>query len=103
MSSGATMPVIPATIHDAAQSVTDPAQTPLRPEPPSRSFVAQVIHDTIKRWGARVGLAWVGLLVLAAVFAPLIASSHPILWKVGGRWSSPMLQHLTPPDVILLV
>ena len=70
---------------------------------PSRSWIRRILGQTLIRWGARVGLAWVGLLVLAAVFAPLLASSHPILMKKAGVWSSPMLRHLTPVDVSLLL
>ena len=54
------------------------------------------------RWGARIGLAWIATLILMAVFAPVIASSHPFLWEAEGRVSSPWLEHLTATDVVLL-
>jgi peptide/nickel transport system permease protein len=41
--------------------------------------------------------------VIAAVFAPMLASSHPLLMKRNGHWSSPMLMNLSPADVILQV
>lgn len=75
---------------------------PVEVSRPVRGFTAQAIHDTFRRWGARIGAVWIGLLVLAAVFAPFIAGSHPILLKMNGRWSSPLLRHLTAADVILL-
>ncbi|MCX5660763.1 MAG: ABC transporter permease [Planctomycetota bacterium] len=61
--------------------------------------------------GARIGVAYIALLVLAAVFAPFLANSHPLLMKQAGAqggaqtgaWSSPLLRHLTPADVVLLV
>lgn len=68
-----------------------------------RSFLARLAMDVIGRWGARIGAAWIGLLVLLAVSAPLIASSHPLLWKHGGSVESPWLDHLTPTDAALFI
>ncbi len=70
---------------------------------PARSVVRRVLGDTFMRWGARVGLAWIALLVIFAVFGPFIASSHPIAMKVNGQWESPLLRHLSAIDVVLLV
>ena len=71
--------------------------------PPRTSYSRQIVRITFGRIGARVGLGWIVLLVLFAVFAPVIANSHPLLMKQGGRWSSPMLRHLTAADVVLQV
>ncbi len=99
--------------------------------PRSRSFVARVVLDMLGRWGARLGAAWVVVLVLLAVFAPVLANSHPLLWKAWidpadatdriqaglvfavadtdpatGRQlvlSSPMLGYVSPVDVTLVV
>jgi peptide/nickel transport system permease protein len=68
-----------------------------------RTFLQQVIIDTFKNKRAIAGAIWIGLLAFCAVFAPFIASSHPLLMKMDGRWSSPVLKYLTPPDVVLLV
>lgn len=70
---------------------------------PSRSFSDQVLASTLHSATARLGLVWVALLVIAAVFAPVLANSQPLLLKEQGRWSSPMLTHLAPADVILQV
>lgn len=67
-----------------------------------RSWVASIMTRTVRRIGARIGLAWLGVVAFCAVFAPLLANSHPILVKMDGRWSSPLLKHLTPGDVVLL-
>jgi len=69
----------------------------------SRSYMARVIVDTVGRSGARIGIAWIGIVSFFAIFAPFIASSHPILIKLDGQWSSPMLRHITAADVTLLV
>ena len=58
---------------------------------------------SFSRTGALLGLAWIGTLVFVAVFAPFIANTHPYLLKQGGRWSSPMLMHLTAADATLQV
>src|ERR1700683_1931363 len=65
------------------------------------TYTRQVAGRILRRWGARIGLAWIILLVLLAVFAPFLASSHPLLMKSQGHWSSPVLQNLGPADVIL--
>jgi peptide/nickel transport system permease protein len=68
-----------------------------------RSWWGQVGLRLMGRWGARVGLAWVVLLVLMAVFAPLLANSHPLIWSVNGTVASPMVSQLTATDVTLLI
>lgn len=65
-------------------------------------YAYQVMREVLASWGARVGLAWIALLVLVAVFAPVLANSHPLLLSQEGRIDSPALRHLTPGDVTLL-
>ncbi|HEX2973725.1 MAG TPA: ABC transporter permease [Tepidisphaeraceae bacterium] len=72
-------------------------------EGPSRSYAREVLADTFGSWRARLGAVWIGILVLMAVFAPLIANSQPILLKMHGKWSSPLLENLTAVDVMLLI
>jgi len=67
------------------------------------SYVRQVLRETFTRWGARFGLAWIGVLLVAAVFAPFIATSHPLLLSSNSHISSPALASLTATDVTLLV
>jgi peptide/nickel transport system permease protein len=73
------------------------------PKPRSASFARQVVRETFARWGARFGLAWIGVLLIAAVFAPFIATSHPLLLASDGQLSSPALASLTATDVTLLL
>lgn len=88
------------TAQAATAAVGGEAETP-RELP--RSFIGQVGLRLVGQWGARVGLAWIATLILLAVFAPAIASSHPFVWKVDGQLSSPWLEHLTAVDVVLLL
>src|ERR1700744_5922003 len=67
----------------------------------SRPFWHQVAADTFNRRGAQLGAVWIGILIVAAVLAPLLANPQPLLLKSDGQWSSPMLHFLTPTDVIL--
>lgn len=68
----------------------------------NQSWTRRILREVLLRWGARIGLAWIGLLVIIAVFAPILASSHPLAVLQHGNWSSPVLQHLTVVDVSLL-
>jgi len=68
-----------------------------------RSMLRRIGAKLIRSWGARIGFVWLALMTLMAVFAPLLANSHPLLMKVDGQWSSPWLQHLYPQDVVLFV
>lgn len=70
---------------------------------PKVTLTGRVVRQVGARWSARLGMVWVGLLVMAAVFAPFLANSHPLAMKVNGHWSSPALRHLEAVDVWLLV
>lgn len=82
---------------DAVQSGQAPRT--LRP----RGAVMTVCVKLVGRWGARVGLAWIVCMLLIAVWAPVLASSHPFLWRHEGKVSSPWLEYLSPVDVVLFV
>jgi peptide/nickel transport system permease protein len=75
------------------------AASPHRP----RTMLAAVLGDTVRQWGARIGLIWVAILTLAAILAPVVANSLPLAMKVDGIWSSPMLRYLDVTDVVLLL
>ena len=66
-------------------------------------YARMVLGEAFQHWSARLGLIWIGVIALFAVFAPFIANSHPYLIKVDGMVSSPLLRYLTPADVIILV
>lgn len=67
------------------------------------SYSSQIWREVRGQWTARFGFGWIALLASVAVFAPFIASSHPLLMSEGGQWSSPALAHLSGGDVALLV
>ena len=73
------------------------------PTSESESFTRSVARNVFRRATARIGLAWIGILVICAVFAPFLCTSHPLLMEMGGHWSSPLLRHLAPADVILQI
>jgi peptide/nickel transport system permease protein len=68
-----------------------------------RSWIATVVSDTLLRITAKLGLAYIAVIAFCAIFAPLLANSHPLLMKMDGQWSSPMLRHLTAADVLLVI
>ena len=67
-----------------------------------QSFSAKVIRDVFSNIGAKLGLVWIVIMIVSAVFAPIISNSHPFLMVVDGTLSSPMATHLTWIDVALL-
>jgi ABC-type dipeptide/oligopeptide/nickel transport system permease subunit len=72
-----------------------------------RSLLAQTTLRLFGKTGAIVGGIWIVITAILAVFAPFLANSRPLLWKVtdpdlGQGWSSPVLQALTPQDALFL-
>ena len=51
--------------------------------------------------GAKLGLAWLSVVAVGAVFAPLLASSHPLVWQTAEGVSSPWLEHASATDLAL--
>ena len=70
--------------------------------PPRRTYIARVVYDTLGRWGARIGLIWLIIIAVCAVFAPWIANTHPLAMKtIDGVTSYPLFENLSPVDVAL--
>ena len=87
---------LPATISPAGPAAPANAAAP-------RTLLQQAVRDTLVRWGARIGLAWISVLAFLAIFGPLLAASFPILMKsADGQISSPLWQYLTPVDLAVL-
>ena len=69
---------------------------------PSQPWTTQVAVSLLGRTSARIGLSWIGLLVIIATFSPFLASSHPLYLVVDGQASSPLLLHMTALDWVWL-
>lgn len=91
---------------------------------PSEGFWTEAWRHVLKRPGAVFGLCWMGVVAFFAVFAPVVASGHPLLIRdvaedgSAASWpgvlfnllnpfndtvSSPLVNQLTTADVILLL
>ena len=68
-----------------------------------QSYGIQVAREILAQWGARLGLMWIGGLIVVAVFAPFLANSHPLLLSEQGDVNSPLLRFLAPGDVTLIL
>lgn len=66
------------------------------------SFGARIWRKTLDGVGVKVGFAWVALLVFAAIFAPFLANSMPLLMSKDGVVSAPVLQYLSVEDAWVL-
>ncbi len=69
----------------------------------SSGFLRRVLKHTFSGWGAKIGLMWVGILVIAAVFAPFLANSMPLLVSLNGEISAPVLRYLSVEDIVVLI
>ena len=68
----------------------------------SSGFMTRVLRRTFSGMGAKIGLFWVGVLVIMAVFAPFLANTVPLLVSENGAISAPFLRYFTVEDVIFL-
>ncbi len=66
------------------------------------TFTKRILRQSFSGWGARIGLAWVMILVVLAVFAPFIANSMPLLASENGTLVFPVLRYLSIEDIIVL-
>ncbi len=66
------------------------------------SYVARVWRKTRNGVGVEIGLVWIALLVFAAVFAPFLANSMPLLMSKDGIISAPVLHYLSIEDAWVL-
>ena len=70
----------------------------------AKGFWADAWERVVGRLGARLALAWIGLIGFFAVLGPVIANAHPV-WRRNlstGEWDSPLWQNLTSVDLALL-
>jgi len=75
----------------------------------AKSFWADAWGRVVVRRGAQIALVWIGLVAFLAIFAPVLASSHP--WRVetlakDGSVTSvtwPLVANLSPTDWLLMI
>ncbi|MCC5822608.1 MAG: ABC transporter permease [Phycisphaerales bacterium] len=76
---------------------------------PTQGFWTEAWSQVIRRPGAIFGLTWIGIIAFFAVFAPIVASGHPIIARDLSpdgetlRTYSPMLANLRATDILLLI
>ncbi len=68
----------------------------------SSGFMTRILRRTFSEAGAKIGLFWVSVLVIMAVFAPFLANTVPLLASENGAVSAPFLRYFTVEDVIFL-
>ena len=66
------------------------------------SYGARIWRQTLQGVGVKLGFSWVGILVFAAVFAPFLANSMPLIMSKNGVVSAPILHYLSIEDVWVL-
>ncbi|HPQ95511.1 MAG: ABC transporter permease [Thiothrix sp.] len=72
------------------------------PLPNRETFSRRLLRKALQGVGVKVGLFWVGLLVVCAVFAPFLANSMPIVMSRDGMVSWPVLHYLNSEDIFVL-
>ncbi len=87
---------------EAMATETTQAEEQQSEQAANRSYAAQVLREAFTQWGARFGLFWIAVLAAVAVFAPMLANSHPLLVSENSIISSPMLRYMTIGDFTLL-
>ncbi len=76
---------------------------------PARGFWAEAWGQVLRRPGAVFGLVWISVVGFFAVFAPVLASGHPLVLRVLGEdggvaeTTYPLLRYLSAADVLLLL
>jgi peptide/nickel transport system permease protein len=70
----------------------------------AKGFWADAWGRVVARFGARMALGWIGTVAFFAVFAPVLASAHPLVRRntETGDWDSPLWQSLTAVDLVML-
>lgn len=75
---------------------------------PAQSFWAEAWGQVFKRPAAVLSIIWIGIITFFAVFAPLLASSHPLVMRTTNAEgvvtaSSPLIDSLSASDLAVLL
>jgi len=79
------------------------SETAAQPQAHSRGPIELALRSAIRTPLTRLSLAFLGLVAVLAVFAPVLANSRPILLKIDNVWTSPLLSGLQWADVLVFV
>ena len=75
---------------------------------PARGFWTEAWAEVLRRPAAVAGLVWIAIIAFFALYAPLLASGHPLmLWTLDAsgnkqELTSPLIRMLSLPDVMLI-
>ena len=92
---------------DASIGISAPPEPAAPRQALARGFWADAWARVFRRHLPRMAAAWLGLVALLAIVAPLVANSNPLLLRERSpstgemRTSSPLLTNLSPVDVML--
>ncbi|MDF1808481.1 MAG: ABC transporter permease [Phycisphaerales bacterium] len=76
---------------------------------PSQGFWTEAFGQVIRRPAAVFGFVWIAIVAFFAIFAPVLASGHPIMsWTLNESGTkevltSPLIRMLTLADVVLII
>ncbi|MDZ4831272.1 MAG: ABC transporter permease [Phycisphaerae bacterium] len=70
-----------------------------------KGFWADAWSRVLGRTGAIIALGWIGVIALLAIFAPLLASGHPLVLTdtATGTRSWPLFDNLSASDLLLVI
>ncbi len=70
---------------------------------PAKGFWADAWSQVVRRPAALFGLSWIAIVGFFAIFAPLVASGHPWVFREGDSGaSSPLIAALRASDIAIL-
>ena len=77
--------------------------------PEAKGFWAEAWGQVLRRPSALAAMVWLGVIGFFAVFAPVVASGHPLVMRATDRATGvvettfPLLEHLRTSDRLLLM
>lgn len=74
---------------------------------PARGFWEDAWRTVLRRPAAVLGISWIALVALLAIWSPILANGHPLWMREtladgSARASSPLWEHLSAVDLLLL-
>lgn len=75
----------------------------------AQGFWADAWGQVLRRRGALAAMAWLGVVAFFAVFAPVLASGHPVVMRelgpdgVVGKTTYPLFKNLSAADIVVMI